>query len=619
MLNFGLGLDYSCFCLEGVHDLLSKTKVHGVMDYISVARKLDEKTLYENAPQNRKIRIALLSSFTVGGLREALLVNCLREGVYPLIYLGNYNQYSQEILEPSSELYKFEPSLVILILDTRTVAGESYYQQNLENNEKESRDWINSTLSNISGLVAKIQENSKARILIHNFEVPTYSPLGIIDDRQTYSFRRSVEDLNAELTGAFRGDPRTFVLDYDLFASRVGKDNGTDYKMYYLGDFRISPKVIPGLSDQYIPYIRAILSMTKKCLVLDLDGVLWGGVVGEDGLEGIRLGPTPEGQPFLDLQKIILSLYHRGVILAINSANNLDDALEVFRKHPYMILKEDYFAAMEVNWNDKVSNMKAIAEQVEIGIDSLVFLDDNHVNREVVKQALPEVLTIDLPSDPSLYPKTLMDLRVFDSLQLTPEDKARGKMYAEQRKRQEFQRVAGDIGEYLKALQTVVTIEKANTFNIPRISQLTQKTNQFNVTTRRYLEDDIKRMAHSDNFLVLSLKVEDKFGDSGLTGVAIVEKGKEKWKIDSFLLSCRVLGRKVEDTLLTYIMEEATREGAQVLVGEFIPTKKNAPAKDFFAKHGFTLNSVAANGSESWVRDLHELHEFPQFVKVVVV
>jgi FkbH-like protein len=588
------------------------------MDYVALARKIDEKQVFDASAPNRRIRIALLSSFTVGGLRDALLFKCLKQGIAPLIYVGDYNQYNQEILDNASAFYQFKPDLAIIILDTRTIAGERYFQLDSESREDERKDWIKSKLSEITALVGKIERDSNARILFHNFEVPVYSPLGIIDNKQNYSFRRSIEDLNSELRDAFRSDPRIFLFDYESFASKVGKDNAIDYKMYYLGDFRINPKIIPDLCDHYVPYIRAILSMTKKCLVLDLDGVLWGGVIGEEGLAGIKLGPTPEGQPFLDLQKHILALYNRGVILAINSANNLDDVLEVFRKHPYMILNEDHFAAMQINWQDKVSNMKAIAEQVEIGIDSLVFLDDNPANREVIRQALPEVLTIDLPSDPALYPKTLMETRMFDSLQLTAEDRVRGKMYADQRKRQEFQKVAGDISEYLKALETVVTIEKANKFTIPRISQLTQKTNQFNVTTRRYLEDDIARMSESDKFLVVSVKVEDKFGDSGITGVAIVEKGGEKWRIDSFLLSCRVLGRNVEDILLSYIVEQAISEGARTLVGEFIPTKKNAPARDFFGKHGFTKVSATDGESEFWEYDLSRLRKFPEFVKVVV-
>lgn len=608
---------------EAVNNLadsrIEDNKIHGLMDYISLARKIDEKAQFEKASPNRRIRIAFLSNFTISGIRETLLVKCASNGISPLIFVGGYNQYNQEILDNSSELYSFKPELIVLLLDVRSLSGERFFQENPDISENELREWASSTIKKLTSLVMQLQQNSaKAKILLHNLEVPTFSPLGIIENKQGYTFRRAIEEINYGLAEAFRNDSRAFVFDYDRFASRVGKDNSFDYKMYYLGDMRINPQVIPYLCDEYIPYIRALLSMTKKCLVLDLDGTLWGGVVGEDGLGGIKLGPTQEGQPYMDFQRHILSLYNKGVILAINSANNLDDALEVFRKHPYMILKEDQFAAMQINWDNKVSNMKAIAEQVEIGIDSLVFVDDNPMNREIMKQALPEVLTLDLPSDPSVFPKTLMNLRVFDSLQLTSEDKVRGKMYAEQRKRQEYQKVVGDITQYLKSLETVVTIEKANKFNIPRISQLTQKTNQFNVTTRRYLEDDISRMANSDNFLVVSVKVEDKFGDSGLTGVAIVEKGNEKWRIDSFLLSCRVLGRQVEDTLLAYIIDQTERSGGKVLSGEFIPTKKNAPAKDFFPKHGFTRISTNEAGSEVWEYQLKQRVEFPQYVKVLV-
>ena len=577
---------------------------------------MEGKVDYEKAPANRRIKIAIQSNFTVGGMKDALLVKCLREDIYPEIYVGGYDQYNQEILNPSSEYYSFKPNLTILILDTRTIFGEAFLQPYSES-ESERRQRVESFVKGIASLVEKIKQNSKSKVIINNFEIPTHSPLGIIEDKQIYGFKESVEDLNSKLREAFRGDTRVFLFDYEAFASNVGKDNTTDDKMYYLGDFRISPAVIPALCDAYIPYVRALLSMMKKCLVLDLDNVLWGGVVGEDGIEGIKLGPTPEGRPYLELQKYILSLYNRGVILAINSANNLDDALEVLRKHPYMVLKEDYFAAMKINWDNKISNMKAIAEELEIGIDSLVFLDDSKANRQMMREALPEVSIVDLPDDPALYLRTVANLRVFDSLQLTAEDRARGKMYADQRKRVEFEKTATDIDGYLKGLGTVVTLEIANKFNIPRISQLTQKTNQFNTTTRRYLEDEIARMASSDHYLVAAVKVEDKFGDSGTTGVAIVEKDSGKWKIDSFLLSCRVIGRGVEDALLAYIIAEARRAGAKAIVGEFIPTKKNLPAKDFFKNRNFKQLSVD-NGVETWEYDLQAAYAPPEFVKLVV-
>lgn len=586
------------------------------MDYIRLSKKIDQTLDFEKAPEKLRIRIAILSSFNVGGIREALLVKCIQSGFYPEIYVGGYNQYNQEILDPSSGLYQSKPDLVILLVDTMTIAGESYFQP-YSMTDDDRRQWVKSTLDATLSLVETVKKNSKAKILVHNFEVPTHSPLGIIEDKQAYGFRQSVEDLNSRLGEALKADDRAFVFDYESFVSSVGKDNAFDAKMYYLGDMRINPQTVPQLCDEYLPYVRSMLAKTKKCLVLDLDNVMWGGIIGEDGIEGIKLGPTPEGRVFMELQKYILSLYNRGVILAVVSANNEDDALEPFRKHPYMVLKEDNFAAMKINWDDKISNMKQIAEDLEIGIDSFVFVDDSKVNRDMMRQGLPDVLTVELPDDPSLYLKTIENLRVFDSLQFTAEDKRRGKMYAEQRKRQEYRKVVGDITDYLKSLNTIVTIEKANKLSIPRISQLTQKTNQFNVTTRRYPEDDITRMANSEGHIVVALKVEDKFGDSGLTGVAIVEKGPEKWRIDDFLLSCRVLGRKVEDTLLAYIVDQARKGGAKSLVGEFIPTKKNAPAKDFYPDHGFT--QVSSEGeAQVWEKQLQETYPFPQFIEVVV-
>lgn len=589
---------------------------HGIMDYVRLARDIDSEAQYVKAPPNRKIKIAVLSSFTLGGFREALLVKCADEGVAAQIYVGGYNQYNQEILDPGSQLYAFHPDLVLLMLDTRTIAGEHYLQPYALTDDQR-REWAKKAFEMVTSLVEKIRKGTSARVIVNNFEIPTHSPLGIIENRTPFGFQESVRTLNAELREEFRAKPSVFLFDYESFASKVGKENLLDYTMYYLGDIRVSPQLVPRLCDCYIPYIRAMLSMTKKCLVLDLDNVLWGGIIGEDGLEGIKLGPTPEGSPFLEFQKYILSLYNRGVILAVNSANNPDDALEVFRKHPYMVLKEDHFASMKINWDDKASNMKLIAEEIEIGVDSLVFVDDSRVNRELVKQMLPEVTVVDVPQDPALYLKTIEELRVFDSLQLTEEDKKRGQMYAEQRKRVEFQGVVGDITEYLKALGQVVTLENLSPMNLPRISQLTQKTNQFNTTTRRYLEGDVKKMGDSGQFLIVGIRVQDKFGDSGLTGVAIVEKGQEQWRIDDLLLSCRVIGRKVEDALLAYIMEQARNAGAKTLAGEFIPTKKNAPAKDFYRARGFAQTSVK-DGMETWTYGLKEPVAYPQYLQVVV-
>jgi FkbH-like protein len=601
--------------MDKIRKMISSRKIRGITDYFNLYKGIEDEIKNIQAGDAKRIKIALLSSFTTKGIKETLCVKCCEIGILPEFYVGGYNQYHQEILNPDSGLYKFKPHLVILFVDTMTILGEQYFLP-YETPTKQRKEAMEEKAQEIAVLVKKIKERLPAKIIVHNFEVPLHSPLGILENKQDFGFIESIEFLNSRLRDLFKEDSQVFVFDYNAFCSGAGKENIMDYKMYYLADMKIDLQQIPRLCDRYISYIKPLKSLTKKCIVLDLDNTLWGGIIGEDGLEGIKLGPTPEGRPFLEFQKYLLSLFKRGVILAINSKNNLSDVQEVFQKHPYMVLKEGHFASMQVNWNDKVSNMKAIAEELNIGLDSLVFIDDDRMNREMVREALPEVLVVELPDDPSLYLRTIMEMDDFNTLQLTEEDMKKGEMYAEQRKRAEVQRTATDLTDYLKKLEMVVTIEKANPFNIPRISQLTQKTNQFNMTTRRYLEEDIQKFAQSDDFLVVCVKVKDKFGDNGITGAAIVEKGAEGWRIDTFLLSCRVIGRRVEETLLAYILKEAKKAKAKVLEGEFIPTKKNAPANGFYKNSGFRLAAEDSN-RQIWEYDVAKTFKFPDFIKVI--
>ncbi len=585
------------------------------MDYFSVYRHIKQEFKEKQLSYDKTIKISILSSFTIKGLKEVLFVKCCESGILPQFYIGNYNQYFQEILNLESELYKFTPDIIIIFIDTMTVWGEQYFLPYLIS-DKERKEWVGEKANEMQSLTQRIKERSSAKIILHNYEVPVYSPLGILENKHEFGFIEATEGLNSCLRSTFKSDNQVFVFDYNSFCSRIGKKNVMDHKMYYLGDMKLDLKYMPLLANEYLSYIKPLMSINKKCIVLDLDNTLWGGVIGEDGLEGIKLGPTPEGRPFLEFQKYLLSLYNRGVILAINSKNNLDDVLNVLKEHPYMILKEEHFASMQINWNDKISNMKAIEEEINIRMDSFVFIDDDKLNREMIKGALPEVLVIDLPEDHSLYSKTLLEVNDFNTLQITEEDKKRGSMYAAQKRRHEIQKTVTDVTEYLRKLETVVTIEKANSFTISRIAQLTQKTNQFNMTTRRYLEEVVNHFAASTNYLIVSVKVEDKFGDNGITGATVVEKRNGTWRIDTFLLSCRVLGRKIEETLLAYIVEQARKEKVKTLIGEFVHTKKNAPAIEFYKTNGFNLIKKD-NGKEIWEYDLRNDYRFFDFIRVV--
>ena len=582
----------------------------GISDYFNLYRKLKNKP---NNGKYEKLKIAILSSFTANGIKEVLFVKCNKLGINCDFYVGNYNQHSQEVLDKNSGLHKFKPDLTILFIDARSIFGNKYLLP-YGMDDKSRKTFAEEKLQEINSLVEKLKLNSKAKILLHNFEVPAFSPLGILENKHKFGFIESVEALNSELRAAFKNDEQVFVFDYDAFCSKIGKNNAIDYKMYYLGDMKLNLQFIPELCEEYLGYVKPLASITRKCIVLDLDNTLWGGITGEDGLGGIKLGPTPEGRPFMEFQQYLLSLFNRGVILAINSKNNYDDAIEVFRKHPHMALKEDNFAAMQINWNDKIANMKVIAEELNIGIGSFVFIDDDKANRQMIREAFPEINVVEMPEDPSLYLKTLIDLNDFNAFQITEEDGKRGHMYVQQRKRTEAQKSSTNLAGFLKSLNMVVTAERANKFSIPRISQLTQKTNQFNMTTRRYMEDAIKKFSEDKNFLVFSVKVEDKFGDNGITGAAIVKKGKDAWSIDAFLLSCRIIGRKVEETLLAYIAREAKKAGAKKITADFIPTNKNSVAKGFYKSSGFNIVKKE-NEKEVWEYDPEKNYKFPDFIK----
>lgn len=563
----------------------------------------DYKNLYKTLKVRRsgfkkKLKVAILSSFTIQGLDEILFVKCFQQGILSKIYLAPYNQYSQEIINPSSKLYKFNPDLVILIIDPVSFLGD-YWLNPYQLTTPKRKKFIKQKSSEIENLILKLKSHSKAKIIIHNFNVPGFSPLGILENKQQFGFQDSIRKLNENLQKMVINDPSLFIYDYDGFCSKRGGQNILDHKMYYLADMRLSTNYWSELCDDYLGYIKPLVSIIKKCIVLDMDNTLWGGILGEVGFEGIQLGPTPEGRSFWEFQKYLLSLHQRGILLTINSRNNLTEVLEVLQKHPYMVLREEHFSAIEANWQNKLTNMKSIAKQLNIGLDSFIYFDDDPYNRDLIRRSLKEVTVVDLPEDKSLYLETLINLNDFNTLQITDEDKQRGTMYVLEKKRQELEKSVSNIDDFVKSLQVLVTIEQANEYSIPRISQLTQKTNQFNMTTRRYLEDQIKTYSASEKYLVFSVTVKDKFGEYGLTGVIIIEKRNLHWVIDSFLLSCRVLGRKVEETILEYLIKEAKKDNVSKLIGQFIRTAKNAPAENFYKENNFKL--VKKSGDiEEW-------------------
>lgn len=323
----------------------------------------------------------------------------------------------------------------------------------------------------------------------------------------------------------------------------------------------------------------------KKCIVLDLDNTLWGGVVGEDGIGDIALSLKPPGNGFMAFQQALLDHYHRGVILAINSRNNPGDAWEAIRTNPNMILKENHFAAARINWNDKVSNLRELAEELNIGLDSMVFLDDDPTNRELARALLPEVETPDLPADPSQYAGFLNSLNYFDSKVITDEDKMRGNLYVTDRLRKEEEKNYENKEDFLNNLSLKLSVYEDNDSCVSRLAQLTEKTNQFNTCKKPLTEEEIANFIKSPDHAVFHAGLQDKFGDHGIITFALVDKKKDKWHINSLLMSCRVFGREVEAAFMGIILKRAAEEGAKQITIAFEETPKNAPAREFVEKH----------------------------------
>lgn len=548
--------------------------------YINKAKSIDLNDF------EKKLKIAIIGSYTFNGLSEVLQVKCQELKIRLTSFVGEYNQYNQEVLDPKSNLYQFNPDITFLLLDIRTILGDSYYFP-YDFSKKERETVIKEKISEIKTLIDCFKKNSKSKLVLTNFNIPTYSTYGFLENKTEYGLKEMVQELNKEIQEMVKEEQSIFVFDFDGFVRKHGENNIFNYRQYFFGDVKVSIDFLPYLGHELMGFVKPISGLSKKCIVVDLDNTLWGGVIGEDGFDGIKLGPYTQGRPFLELQKILLGLNKRGMILAINSKNNYEDAIKVIKEHPYMLIKDENFASKRINWSDKITNMQEISEELNIGLDSMVFLDDDPINRELMKSTLPEVLTIDLPRDPSEYSSCIMNLNDFNLLKITKDDLNRSKMYHNEQKRKEFEKTVPDVETFLKKMDIHVSINNANSFTIPRISQLTLKTNQFNLTTKRYQEEDIEKFVEDKNYLVGCAQVSDKFGDNGITGVFIVNKLSNEWEIDTFLLSCRIMGRGVEEGILGHILKEAKKAGISKVKGQFIPTKKNRPCEGFLEKFGF--------------------------------
>ena len=399
------------------------------------------------------------------------------------------------------------------------------------------------------------------------------------------------------------------IIDFTQFCKLYPVSDLIDWKYYYLAQMQLNPK----LSDDFNRWIQneiaAIEGRRKKCITLDLDNTLWGGIVGEDGIDGIQIGNTYPGSAFLDFQNNLLELAKRGVILTVCSKNNEQDVLDAWDKNPYLQIKKEHLAAWRINWKNKAENIAELAQELNIGLDSIVFIDDNPAERAFVKQMYPMVETPEFPKQPYRLPAYFESIcrDYFQIYRLTDEDTTKQEQYKANAERIAFQNSFTSFDDFLMSLDIELTIDELNPMNLPRIAQLTQKTNQFNLTTKRYTEEEISGLA-AEGAKVYGMHVKDKFGDHGITGVAIIttDERTRTATIDSFLLSCRILGKHIENAFLKYCVLQLKNQGYSQLNATYIPTLKNSQVSDFYDLNGFNLTATDANGTKNYHCHVHD-------------
>lgn len=554
-------------------------------------------------------RCAIVRSFTVEPIVPILKACGFRWGIDLSIQVGEFHAYAQELLDKSSSLYAFQPDTVILAVDRRDLLPE------LNSSRTEAIDRVT---SQFSGWLRAFRGHTPANLIIHTLECPALAADGVYDAQLFENEAWAIQQINhnlRKLAGEYRG---IYVLDYDALVARHGREQWGDERKWLTVRLPISAANLVHMAQEWMKFLAPLAGKEAKCVAVDLDNTLWGGVIGEDGMAGIQVGPEYPGAAYQALQRALLDLSRRGILLAVTSKNNPEDALEVLREHPGMLLRPENFTALRVNWNDKAENLREIAAELNIGLDAIAFLDDNPVERQHVRDALPEVMVVELRADPMEYARAVRDCPVCERLTLSEEDRQRGHYYAAEQKRAALEQSVTSREDFYRSLAQEAEIAPVDIFTLARVAQLTQKTNQFNLTTRRYTEQQIAELVKCAGWRVLSIQVRDRYADNGLVGMAITRDQGDVCEIDTFLLSCRVIGRTVETALLASLAEEARARGGRRLEGWFLPTRKNSPARDFYRNHGFQLISENAAG-QLWSFDLAEGGlQAPEWVRVLV-
>lgn len=550
--------------------------------YQAAANTLDRLPPESISPSQRA-RVALLGSFTLDPFVPVLRVEGSRAGLWLEVYRAPYGQYLTELIDPRSGLYRFRPQVTFIMID-----GDVLWNQRwAENPPLPSEPVVGGLLTPLFAGLDAFEHAGTGLVVVNDFVLPRRSTEGVNAFRNKGTFAHTIARANKHLRLRLAQRDSTFLFPLADVVVQVGRTHAFNWRTHYRGHVTWSEALMEAVARRYTGFALAALGRATKCIVLDLDNTLWGGVLGEEGPAGIALGPEWPGREFLDFQRELLDLQRQGVLLALASKNNEREVLAVLRDHPYMLIREEHLAGHRVNWNDKAASIRELARELNIGLDHMLFIDDSPHERAWVREQIPELRVPEVPRDPSLYADWVGSIPSLLVLQQTSEDLRRTEQYREGRTREAYRASAGSMTDFLRGLELRVAVDRMTDESTGRVVQLLAKTNQFNLTTRRHDEATLRRRAAAGEWHVYTMRVSDRFGDFGLTGVAVVAPGPECWHLDSFLMSCRIIGKSVESALLARIAADARAAGAVGLTAEFIESGRNQAAGAFLGQHDF--------------------------------
>jgi FkbH-like protein len=542
-------------------------------------------------------RLGLLAGATSDLLVDDLVAAAARHGVALEIVAAPYDQVMQQALDPSSLINTAQPDAILIAVDHRWLKID---RPVLDEN---AGHVVARQIAQLREIAQALQNHSGAPAILQTLPIPSMPLFGSFDRRIGGSVRAMIDGANRAI-GDLVDETASYLLDVAALAEQVGTDRWFDPVQWAAYKLPFSADCVPIYADHVGRLVGAIRGKARKCLVLDLDNTIWGGVVGDDGVASLVVGQgDARGEAFIAIQRSALELRERGIVLAVCSKNDDTVARSPFREHPEMLLKEEHFAVFQANWIDKPSNLEAIAKTLNIGLDSLVLLDDNAAERAEVRAALPQLAVPELPADPGWYAWYLRAAGYFEALSFSAEDRLRVGSYAADAQRSAVLGKARDLGEYLVSLEMKIDFAPFDSQGRQRIAQLVNKTNQFNLTTRRYTEREVAEMEANPSMFTLQVRLADRFGDLGMIGIVIcrpLSGDPPAWEIDTWLMSCRVLGRKVEQAMLTKTVCEAAARGIRRLIGRYFPTAKNGMVAEHYRKLGFRQASAEAGGKTVW-------------------